>query len=101
LTEWVVTINAIIVSLLVLILPSDTETEISIEPVSSFKSSYKRAWALALGAVILSGTFFVLTNRWIYQYPAYEKLDFKHIQTRFGREAGWRSKPILKNGDHK
>ncbi len=103
LTEWVITVNAIIATLLVLILPSDSQTqwEMAIQPVISFKPLYKRAWMLTFAALVLSSSSFLLTNLWIYQYPPYEKLDLKHAQMRFGREANWRSRPILKTGDSK
>lgn len=101
LTEWVITVNAMIVSVLVLILPGDPEEEWPVQAVDSFKMLYRKAWKMTLVAVVVSSTFFLFTNRLFYQYPPYEQLDFKHIQTRFGREANWRSKPILKNGDHK
>ena len=55
---------------------------------------------MALVAVAISSVFFLVTNRAIYQYPIYEKLDKKTYFTRFGPEATWRSKPNLKNAKH-
>jgi len=62
---------------------------------------YKKAWIRALSTVAVVSVFFWSTNRFIYAYPPYEKLDKKAYFTRFGPEATWRSKPNLKNAKHK
>jgi hypothetical protein len=100
LTEWVITFNAIVATLLVLILPKEKEAPIT-GNLASFQPLYKKAWMMAIGAAVISSVFFLVTNRAIYQYPAYEKLDKKTYFTRFGPEATWRSKPNLKNAKHK
>lgn len=100
LTEWVITFNAILATLLVLTLPKEKEVAVTGNLVS-FQPLYKKAWMMAIGAVVISSVFFLVTNRAIYQYPAYEKLDKKTYFTRFGPEATWRSKPNLKNAKHK
>ncbi|AEI49222.1 hypothetical protein [Runella slithyformis] len=100
LTEWVITVNAIIATLLVLTLAGEKEPLVTGNLVS-FAPLYKKARWMAVGAVALSSVFFLITNRAVYHYPAYEKLDKKYYFTRFGPEAAWRSKPNLKNAQHK
>ncbi|MFN8347402.1 MAG: hypothetical protein U0X91_20525 [Spirosomataceae bacterium] len=100
LTEWVITFHAIAATLLVLTLPKEKEALITVN-LSSFQPLYRKAWGMAIGALVISSVFFLLTNRALYHYPAYEKLDKKTYFTRFGPEATWRSKPNLKNGKHK
>ncbi|MCA0234348.1 MAG: hypothetical protein LCH91_28085 [Bacteroidetes bacterium] len=107
LTEWVITVNAMLVSLLLLTLPREHEPIFdSSETFShfqhqSFNGLYKKAWIRALSTVAVVSVFFWSTNRFIYAYPPYEKLDKKAYFTRFGPEATWRSKPNLKNAKHK
>jgi hypothetical protein len=62
---------------------------------------YKRLWIKAAGALIISSLFFLGTNRLIYQFPEYEKLNHKWHHTRFGPKASWKAKPNLKNAEHK
>jgi hypothetical protein len=100
LTEWVITVNALVATLLVLTLPKEKDIAIA-GNLSLFQPLYRKAWLRALGAAVVSSVFFLITNRAIYLYPAYEKLDKKHYFTRFGPEAAWRSKPNLKNQKHK
>ncbi|GAB3704646.1 hypothetical protein GCM10027592_36260 [Spirosoma flavus] len=99
LTEWVITVNAILSTLLILIVPHERETVSIKEPVS-FAPLYQKAWVQAVGAIAISGVLFVVTNRLIYHYPANEKANAM-IHTRFGPEADWRAKPNLKNAQHK
>ena len=101
LTEWVITINAVILTYFLTILPGKTSQEIEIKPLPDFTGLYKRSWKIALAVLTFSGIFFVLTNRWIYQYPPNEKIDTKRLHIRFGEQADWRTSPILKNGSHK
>ena len=100
LTEWVITVNAIVATLLILTLPKEKEV-FHIGNLSSFQPLYNRAWPVAVSVMVISSVFFVLTNRALYHYPAYEKLDKKYYFTRFGPEAAWRSKPNLKYTQHK
>lgn len=100
LTEWVITFNAIVATLLVLILPHEKET-LKIGNTIPFRALYKKTWFVTLATVVAVSGFFLLTNRALYQYPSYEKLDTQKYFTRFGPEAAWRSKPNLKNAQHK
>jgi hypothetical protein len=100
LTEWVIIVNGIIATVLVLLLPKEN-VSLTIDEVLDFKSIYKKMWYKAIVVFFLSASLFLTTNRWIYNYPTYEKLDKKTYHTRFGPDASWRSKPNLKNAEHK
>ena len=102
LTEWVIFVNAILATALILILPSE-----NVSPVPVVEENYKPLLRKRLGimvaSMLIAGTLFTFTNRWIYRYPKYNQLDLKrkNIHTRFGPEADWRAKPNLKNAEHK
>ena len=95
-TEWVIFVNALIATVLVLLLPREEETVIIIEE-ENYKPIYRRLWIKAVAALLISSVLFFTSIRMIYHYPAYEKLNFKQYQTRFGPEANWRRTPHLKN----
>lgn len=99
LTEWVITLNAILATFLVITLPAKSES-VSIQTSEPFTLLYKQVWLRAALAVVLPTTFFWFTNRLIYHYPLQEKHDAMY-HTRFGQEADWRAKPNLKNAQHK
>lgn len=102
LTEWVIFVNVILATALILILPSE-----NVSPLPVVEKDYKILLRKHLGvmaaSMLIAGTLFTFTNRWIYHYPKYEQLDLKrkNIHTRFGPEADWRAKPNLKNAEHK
>ena len=100
LTEWVIFVNAILATVLVLILPRDEETVV-VNEVENYKPYYKKLWVKAVGIMVLSSLLFLGTNRLIYQYPAYEKMNKYNYQYRFGPDATWKVHPNLKNADHK
>lgn len=99
LTEWVITVNAILATGLVLTVPHE-RLPVRIQTLPSFAPVYRQLWLRLALTVTISSLFFLLTNRLIYHYPAYEKPD-KSIHFRFGPEADWRAKPNLKNAPHK
>jgi len=100
LTEWVIFVNAILATVLVLLLPRENEI-VAIKPEEDFKSFYKRMWIKAVVAMLVSSVLFLGTNRLIYHYPEYNKLNHSQYHTRFGPDASWRTKPNLKNAEHK
>jgi hypothetical protein len=100
LTEWVIFVNAIIATVLVLLLPRDNDSVI-MRPEDDYWKKYRRLWIAAISALVISSLFFLGTNRFIYHYPEYSKLDHKTYHTRFGPDASWRTKPNLKNAEHK
>lgn len=99
LTEWIITVNAILATGLLLTTPTRTNP-VAIQVTPSFTTLYKQVWLRAALAVAIPTTFFWFSNRLIYQYPAIEKHDHMY-HTRFGPEADWRAKPNLKNAQHK
>lgn len=100
LTEWIITVNAILATLLVLTVPREREVAGIIQAPESFSPLYRQAWIRAALAVAVLSVIFLVTNRLLYHYPANEKPD-KALHTRFGVEADWRAKPNLKNAQHK
>lgn len=98
LTEWVIFVNAIIATVLVLLLPRDKETILIIEE-KNYASYYKWLWIKAIATLVISSLLFLVSNRMIYHYPEYEKLNHKQYHTRFGPDASWRTKPNLKNAE--
>jgi len=99
LTEWAIFVNAIIATVLVLLLPRDKETVLIIKE-ENYKPLYKRLWIKAIAALIISSVLFLVTNRMIYQYSKNEKLKPQQ-HTRFGPDASWKTKPNLKNAEHR
>lgn len=100
LTEWVIFVNAIVATVLVLLLPFETDTVV-MRAEDDYMKKYKRLWILAVSSFVITSLLFLATNRMIYHYPEYSKLDHKRYHTRFGPDASWRTKPNLKNAEHK
>ncbi len=99
LTEWVIFVNAIISTLLILLLPRDPDSVIIMEE-KNYRPIYKRLWIKAIAALVISSVLFVVTNRMIYHYPEAGKLNNgQQSHTRFGPDASWRTKPNLKNAE--
>ena len=100
LTEWIIIFNAIIATVLLI---TRTPTPLKITdtiPGESIKL-YRRFWLSGVAVLVLSSLLFFASNRMIYHYPEYDKLPLKRYQTRFGTEASWKSRPILKNAEHR
>jgi len=100
LTEWVITVNAIIATAFIL--------TVRPKPLKIFengqekrKKIYRWLWIRGIAIFLISAFLFLSTNRMIYHYPKYDKLNLKQYHTRFGPEAGWKSKPNLKNTEHR
>jgi hypothetical protein len=100
LTEWVIFVNAIIATVLIILLPKDLET-IAISRKEDYKKLYRSLWFKSAIITAAACLLFLFTNRLIYHYPDYSKLDLKHYHTRFGPEASWKSRPNLKNSEHR
>ena len=99
LTEWVIFLNAIIATVLVLLLPADEETVV-INEEENYQALYKRLWVKGIGILLISSILFLVTNRMIYQYPDTNTLNYSsQSHTRFGPNASWRTKPNLKNAE--
>ena len=97
LTEWTIFVNALIATVLVLLLPREHEN-ITINENESFKNPFKKSLVLAIAGFLIPAIIFTGANRLMYNYPPADKFELlKNKQTRFGTEATWRSKPNLKN----
>ena len=57
LTEWVIFVNAIIATVLVLLLPKEEEN-FAIREESDFKAVYRRIWVKTLAAMFISSILF-------------------------------------------
>lgn len=99
LTEWVIFVNGLIATVLVLLLPKTSES-VEINEERNYAAVYKRIWIRSLAVLLISAALFTVSNRLIYNYPAYDKLNLKTYRTRFGENATWRVAPTLKNGEH-
>ncbi|MFT3703713.1 MAG: hypothetical protein QM802_15225 [Agriterribacter sp.] len=102
LTEWVIFVNVIITTALILILPQEKEYIQVFEEYNY--SRLLRKYSTTLMVLLISmALFFTFTHRWVYHYPGFEQVvkTKKNVHTRFGVEADWRSKPNLKNESHK
>jgi len=99
LTEWVIFVNAIVATALVLVLPLEKE-EVKIHEVQNYQPIYRKLWVKAIASLVLSSLLFLATNRMIYHYPDSAKLNNgAQSHTRFGPDASWRTKPNLKNAE--
>ena len=100
LTEWIITLNAIIATALILTLRPKPLTILE-NGMDGSKKLYRWFWLRGIAVFLLSALLFLATNRLIYHYPEYDKLNLKQYHSRFGPEASWKSKPNLKNAEHK
>ncbi len=96
-TEWVLFMNACLATLLVLVLPRDS---LAVETWNKCASWPSLRWTwlrgLTLVAVLMSSYGFVTLT--LYQEHIEGKPWANH--RRFGPDATWRTKPILKHGNH-
>jgi hypothetical protein len=100
LTEWVITVSAIIATAMILTLRPNPVRIIG-NGLEESKKLYRKLWIRGVAVFIISSFLFFATNRMIYHYPEYNKLNLKQYHSRFGPEASWKSKPNLKNAEHR
>ncbi len=100
LTEWVIFVNAIIATVLILLLPREEEV-IVLQKMPDFKTVYRSIWMKTIAVMVVSSVLFFAGIRLIYHYPDFDKINYWGNQTRFGPKATWKTNPIMKNGDHK
>ncbi|MEJ0101444.1 MAG: hypothetical protein WDO19_02315 [Bacteroidota bacterium] len=103
LTEWVIFVNTIIATVLIMTLPLDNDA-VMIREINDYKKPFRKSLLAMIAAIIILPLVFTVTSRIIYHYPEYDKLNttknsMQH--TRFGPDASWRTKPNLKNAEHK
>lgn len=97
LTEWIIFVNAIICTLMILLCAREKEAP-RIEEVEDFSPLYRRAWMKGLVGAAIAVTVFFSAVRLVYGDHYAGHAGF---QKRFGPEAEWRINPILKNRLHR
>ncbi len=92
-TEWVILINACIATFLLGYLPKPT-VELNVEEPAPFRPGLARVWAIGLPVAFVLMTLYTFAERGVLgSTPVY--------QDRFGPNAEWAIKPILKEGKHR
>jgi hypothetical protein len=97
-TEWVLFMNAAIATFLVVALPGKPRKAEVAEPPSYWRLT-GRTWALAAPVVAVLLTAYAFCTLWVYKGQPVEGAPYNH--KRWGAEAHWRIKPILKNEEHR
>ena len=100
LTDGIITVNAIIATAFI-VTYRPAPLKILENGLEESKKLYRRFWIRGLVVWVISALLFLATIRIVYQYPEYNKLNHNRYQTRFGPEASWKSRPNLKNAEHK
>jgi hypothetical protein len=97
-TEWVIMVNASLATFLLGYLPTSPVFVPVTEP-RRYGPLLRRTWAIGLAAAIVLMTLYTGIVRGVYG----ETTVFapEHSHKRFGPEAHWRIKPILKEGRHR
>lgn len=101
LTEWVIVLNALIATYMILSIPREHDA-VEVAPATSLLPAIARAaWiGVSVSALVLLAQFgsirLVYGNNW----AGHSGRDGKG-QTRFGPDAEWRAAPILKNAEHR
>lgn len=97
LTEWIIFVNAVICTVMVLLCPRE-EDIVMISVPESFTPLYRRAWRIGLMSMVVAVLFFFSMTRAVYG-------DFHagHAgkNLRWGPNADWRTRPNLKHEPHR
>jgi hypothetical protein len=96
-TEWVIIINASLATFLAIVLPANGQAVVTHEPVD-YRSLTRRAGIAGLSCAALLLTLYAGVVSRVYG-PVQNKIS--GAQLRFGDNAAWRVKPILKNKEHR
>ncbi len=97
-TEWVILMNAALATFLICWLPGARSLATDWQPQEK-PLLLRTLWARALPVVIVGMLFMAITTRMIYREHPTDHPSVNH--KRFGEEAHWRIKPILKGGTHR
>lgn len=98
-TEWVIFINAALATFLLGYLPRPTAETLTIEEPEPFRPRLGKVWAIGLPVAIVLMTLYTGIIRGVYGDASVGHPDLSH--KRFGPEAVWAVKPILKEGKHR
>ena len=96
-TEWVIIMNAILASFLIIALPGSSKNLYPTPPVS-YGALVRRIWLYALPAIVCALLVMAVTIRLIYGDAPLQSPSGDH--KRWGEQAQWRIHPILKNNKH-
>jgi hypothetical protein len=96
-TEWVIILNASLATFLAIVLPRPG-TAVAIDEPVDYGPLIRRVAVIGLGSAALLMTLFAGVIATVYG-PVQDKISGS--QLRFGENATWRIKPILKNKEHR
>lgn len=97
-TEWVIILNASLATFLIAMVPRPAVLAEITEP-ESYAPLLKRFWKRALPAAACVLLVMAVLVRLLYGSAAVESQQTNH--KRWGEQAQWRVKPILKHGEHR
>lgn len=95
LTEWVIIINASLATFLAIALPGPGQPA-AVETPADYRPLIRRVWFTGLGCAAVLMTVYALVN-----FRVYGPARITGPQYRWGDEAVWRIKPILKSAAHR
>ena len=98
LTEWVIILNAVLATVLVLVLPGDVTAKVPELGLLDYEASFRRARLGLVAALLVVGVFMPYTIRAVYEgkSPGHAGKG-----ARFGEAASWKMSPLLKGEKHK
>ncbi len=97
-TEWVILLNAALATFLVAVLPRETPVPETQEP-EAYAPLVRRLWRRCLPLIACALLLMAVLARVFYGNVPFESGQINH--KRWGMEAQWRVKPILKHGQHR
>jgi hypothetical protein len=98
-TEWAIFINASIATFLVVFLPVSGTLPVAVSVPTSYRTLLGRTWIKGFIAAAILMSLYAWTIMGVYGEKTVFYPDYAH--KRWGPEASWRIKPILKNKDHR
>ncbi len=96
-TEWVIIMNAALAMFLIIALPRET-LPIVATPPKSYGNMMGRLWLYATPLLVLALLGMAVSTRLVYGDQPLEGSQINH--KRWGEDAQWRIRPILKGGRH-
>ncbi len=96
-TEWVLIMNAALAMFLIIALPREI-SPIEATPTKSYGNMMGRLWLYATPLLVLALLGMAVSTRLVYGAHPFEGSQVNH--KRWGEEAQWRIRPILKGGRH-
>ncbi len=97
-TEWVLFIHASLATFLLAYLPREAVTPVPLKD-ASFGRMVGMVWAIGIPVVLVVVSLYTAITRGVYGDTPTQAAELSH--KRFGPEAHWRIKPMLKEGEHR